>query len=51
MREFLDNVKAALWELVIPTLPVDDDQSPADQAATRAAWLRDHRGPSDGGAA
>jgi hypothetical protein len=45
MSEFLDNVKAALWELVIPTYPVDDDQSPADQAATRTAWLQDNIPP------
>jgi hypothetical protein len=48
MREFIDNVKAALWELVIPTVPVDDDQSPADQAAARTAWLRDNRPPERG---
>jgi hypothetical protein len=48
MKEFLDNMKAALWELVIPTYPDDEPQSPADQVAARTAWLRENRPPERG---
>jgi hypothetical protein len=49
MREFFANLKAALWELVVPTYPVDDDpESTAEDVAARTAWVRSHRHP-DGG--
>jgi len=48
VREFFANLKAALWELVIPTYPVDDDpESTAADVAARTQWIRDNR--PDGG--
>ena len=44
-----EGLKAALWELLKPTVEEDPDpQSTADATAARTRWIREHRHPEGG---